>query len=659
MAVSLMKKLSVIAHSNDVDKIIQSLMWLCAAHIEKTEFADSENPDNDEPLLERIDCDGEIAAVTKKISVVKEALDYISTRGKPKKSLFAQRPEFDSSVLDDSARWNLCDQSAERIAYISSRLALLKSEEQKERDLLVSYLPWREYNLPLCGVRTLHSVSFIGILPPSCSFNEISKYFEDNFEACLELISEDAAGNYVSVITYSDIYDSVLKYLISAGFIRASFTDDSCTAQSGIDTAHENIKMIMLHRMSLESEADELISCTDELQLYHDVLTTNLARLNAKKKLAHTKSAVFLSGWIPVDYQEAAAKKLENFQCAYEFTEPSKEDEEADNVPIYLLNNLVCSQFEPVVALYSLPRYKTFDPTAVMSIFYTIIFGLMFADVGYGFLLSAGCLIGIKLMNPRGSMRKFMNMFALCGISSIAAGIVFGGYFGDLPTAIMQNFLGFETLPDISVWFNPLNDPVKFLIVSMAMGVIHLVAGMIVKFYILTRNGHLMDAVFDVGSWLLLFAGMGLYFIPQISTIGLVILIIGAAMLILTQGRSEKNPVMKLLKGIMSLYNIVAYASDLLSYARILALGMASAVIAGVVNLLGTMGGLSIGGILGLTFAFAVGHTLNLVINVLGTFVHTSRLQYIEFFGKFYEDGGRAFEPLMPDAKYVTFKVND
>lgn len=655
MAVSLMKKLSVISHSQDSDKIIRELMWICAAHIEKIDNSETSESDSDS-FFQKIDCDSEISTVTKQINTVKDAIDYLSTRGKPKKSMFAPRPEAEISVFDDSARWKSCLETAERLTYISSKLISLKSDEQKEIDILSSYAPWAEYDLPLCGTRTLHSSAFIGVLPSSCDFNEISANIEKDYDAYIEKISEDASGIYISVAVYSDNYEAVTKHLSSQGFSRASFADDTCTAQSGIDTSRENIKMIRLQRVSLESESDEYISMTDELRLYHDILSTQLSELNAKKKLARSSSSVFLSAWIPVDYEKAVTEKLNKFQCAYEFADPAEDEEE--NVPIYLLNNPVASQYEPVVALYSLPKYKTFDPTAIMSIFYTIIFGLMFADVGYGLVMTGVCLLGVKLMNPKGSMRKFMNMFALCGISSAVMGAIFGGWFGDLPTAIMQNFMGIENPPDISIWFNPLDDPVKFLIVSLAMGAIHLIAGMLVKAYILIKNGLVLDAIFDIGSWLVLFAGLGLYFIPSISTIGMIVALVGAGMLLLTQGRNEKNIIMKFLKGLLSLYNIVSYASDLLSYARILALGMASAVIASVVNLLGTMGGFGIGGVLGLMFAFAVGHSLNLVINVLGTFVHASRLQYIEFFGKFYDDGGRAFEPLMPEAKYVTFKVD-
>ena len=193
-----------------------------------------------------------------------------------------------------------------------------------------------------------------------------------------------------------------------------------------------------------------------------------------------------------------------------------------------------------------------------------------------------------------------------------------------------------------------------FLVVSIAIGAVHLFAGLAVQFYVLWRKGDRVSAVCDAGSWMLLFLGVGISFLwlyPGLAVLGL-----GVLMLICTQGRHEKNIVMKVIKGVGSLYNLVNYVSDLLSYSRILSLGLASAVIASVFNIIGTMFGPSVIGILLLVIVGTIGHGMNLAINLLGSFVHTSRLQYIEFFGKFYEDGGRPFTPLTPKTKYIRLK---
>ena len=262
--------------------------------------------------------------------------------------------------------------------------------------------------------------------------------------------------------------------------------------------------------------------------------------------------------------------------------------------------------------------------------------------------------LAVRFLQPEGSLRKFMNMFALCGAAMIVMGALFGGYLGDLPQAIAQNFGGRTEELDLALWFNPMNDPMMFLVVSIAIGAVHLFAGLAVQFYVLWKKGDRVSAVCDAGSWMLLFLGAGLAFLwlyPGLAVLGL-----GVLMLICTQGRHEKNIIMKIVKGVGSLYGLVNYVSDLLSYSRILSLGLASAVIASVFNIIGTMFGPSVIGVLLLVIIGTIGHGMNLAINLLGSFVHTSRLQYIEFFGKFYEDGGRPFVPLTPKTKYVRLK---
>ncbi|MBQ8401522.1 MAG: V-type ATP synthase subunit I, partial [Clostridia bacterium] len=356
-----------------------------------------------------------------------------------------------------------------------------------------------------------------------------------------------------------------------------------------------------------------------------------------------------LTGWVPEHMAEKTAALLEKRGAAWQFSDPEPEDD----VPVLLINNAMASPFEPVVSLYSLPAYGTFDPTFLMSFFYILIFGLMFADVGYGLLLTAGCILGRYLLHTEGTLRKFCNMFFLCGISMTGMGILFGGYFGDLPQILAQNFGGRQT-GDTALWFSPLQDPMGFLVISIAVGAVHLFTGLAVRFWILWRAGDRLSAVSDAGSWMLIFTGAGLCLLHPYA--GLTIAGIGAAVLVCTGGRHEKNPVMKVLKGLSGLYGIVNYVSDLLSYSRILSLGLASAVIASVFNIIGTMAGPTFIGVMLLVVVGMIGHGMNLAINLLGSFVHTSRLQYIEFFGKFYVDGGRAFTPLEPQSRYVRFR---
>ena len=334
-----------------------------------------------------------------------------------------------------------------------------------------------------------------------------------------------------------------------------------------------------------------------------------------------------------------------------------------------LRNNKFAQNFEWVVGMYSYPKYGTYDPTMIMSIFYFLIFGLMFADVGYGALLALGGFLAPPLLKMRDGMRRTLNMFGYCGIACIICGVIFGGWFGDMPYAIMVNLLGLFptteaavaavpffngvqlTLGGAPISLNPMSNPMAFLVVSLGVGALHLIAGFVVKFVLLCKDKHVFAAIFDVGSWLIIFAGAGAFFLHK--TVGIAMVVLGVLMIVFTAGRGNKNPILWFFKGLLGLYDAINYAADLLSYSRILALGLASAVIAQVVNMVGTMFVSGVPGFVVLLLVSLIGHSVNMALNVLGSFVHTSRLQYLEFFGKFFEDGGEGFVPVADSNRYT------
>ena len=284
----------------------------------------------------------------------------------------------------------------------------------------------------------------------------------------------------------------------------------------------------------------------------------------------------------------------------------------------------------------------------------------MLGDAGYGILLSLITAILLKKYKFEGAMDSMMRLMFLCGISTIFWGAMFGSWFGDL-FAVLGKATGIEWFSNVKAWwFNPLegSNVVKLLIFSFAMGGIHIAWGMALKAWILIKQGKWLDAVFDVGFWYCVLGGLVLMLLG-INPIGAYLAAGGAVGLILTQGRSQKNIIMKFFSGIASLYDVTGYLSDILSYSRLLGLGLSTAVIAQVVNTMGSLAGFNLGGIIVFILVFLLGHTFNIAINTLGTYVHTSRLQYVEFFGKFYEGGGKEFTPLAIRTKYITLKEEE
>ena len=312
--------------------------------------------------------------------------------------------------------------------------------------------------------------------------------------------------------------------------------------------------------------------------------------------------------------------------------------------------------FESITEMYSLPDYKGFDPTSIFALFYAIFFGMMLSDAGYGIVMAVGCFIALKKYDLEGNTYKMIKLFFYCGISTTFWGAMFGGWFGDFVQVFSRTILGKEIAVN-PIWFNPIEDPMTLLIFSLGLGVIHIFIGMGIKAYMQIKDGHLFDAICDEGFWYLTILGLigwlaGSSFGAAVVTIGKWMAIVGVAGLLLTGGRDKKG-FGKVIGGLGSVYNITSYLSDILSYARLLALGLATGVIAQVVNTMGAMGGGGVKGCIILLIAFVLGHTLNLAINALGAFIHASRLQYIEFFGKFYEDGGEPFDPFRKKTKYI------
>lgn len=256
-------------------------------------------------------------------------------------------------------------------------------------------------------------------------------------------------------------------------------------------------------------------------------------------------------------------------------------------------------------------------------------------------------------------MKRNMQKFMLCGLSTVFWGALFGSWFGSF--VLKVNLFGQE-ISLSPIWFDPVAQPMTLLILSFALGFIQVVVGLGVKFYMLWRSGDKLGAVFDIGFWWVLFAGIltvlasSMVSIPRLDTIGIGVAAAGAFGLLLTQGRSSPSIFGKLLGGLGSLYGITGYFSDILSYCRLMALGLVTGIIGTVVNTIGSMGGKGIAGTILFIIVFIFGHSVNLGINVLGAYVHCNRLQYVEFFSKFYEGGGRPYSPLKVNTKHYKFK---
>lgn len=407
----------------------------------------------------------------------------------------------------------------------------------------------------------------------------------------------------------------------------------------------------------------------DDLCFLYDYYAMRIEKYQVLSMLRQSRRTFIITGYIPAENAPALEQELQQtFTVFTETEEPgSKED-----VPIALKNNGFAAPMEPVLEGYSLPGRGEVDPCTPMACFYYLLFGMMLSDAAYGLIMTIGCAVVLeKFKNMESGLKKSIKMFLYSGISTTFWGILFGSWFGDAVTVISKTFFGTEvTIP--ALWFVPLNEPMRLLVFSFLLGIIHLFAGLGVQFYQCARAGRWKDAIYDVVFWYLLVGGgivylltmemttemLGLGFtLPEpIGTISAICAGIGAVGVLFTAGRDSKNPGKRFLKGLYGLYNVSGYLSDILSYSRLLALGLATGVIASVFYQMGAMAGGGVVGAIVFTLVFLIGHTLNIGINVLGAYVHTNRLQYVEFFGKFYEGGGRKFNPFAAHTKYYKIR---
>ena len=645
MSVSTMKKLTVLAYAGDADAIVRKLMNLRCVEIRNVSPqrgllpTDTHRIDEQKSLAER------------RLADIKKALPLLAKYTQRKKGLGRTVHKVDRDAFCKDGRAERAWQTVTKTLETAARMDALTVEKTRGEALLDALEPWLSYDAPLNAEGSRTTSILLGALPARLNAAELREELE-RLDAYLEEIYSDDATLYLAVTCMKRDRDAIDRVLTSRGFLKTAFPDVATTANAAYTQTDQLLDRLDQDMLAAEETLRDLSEGLDDVEILCDIEATTVNVCVQKRKLASTRNCAVLQGWIPTVTEDAVTDALSAFECACEIAEP----EAGEEPPVMLKNNAWAANFEWVIGMYSYPKYGTFDPTFIMSIFYFIIFGLMFADVGYGLLLVACCFGGIKLLNPKPGMRRMLSMFGFCGISSALMGVLFGGWFGDLPTAIMSNLLGLPTDTAVGrffssgLWLNPLDDPMTFLILSLAVGAVHLIAGMAVKFVVLCREGNPLEAVCTILPYWVLFAGLGLFLVD--GTVALYVTLAGALLILCLNGYGQKKIVSRITKGLGGLYGLINYASDLLSYSRILALGMVAGVVAKVINMITALGSTGVIGFVFMLIVLILGHALNIGINILGTFVHTARLQYIEFFGKFYEDGGEPFDPALPAEEY-------
>lgn len=487
-------------------------------------------------------------------------------------------------------------------------------------------------------------------------------------ELYAELAAVGADEVYIEIINASKEQTAVwLMYTdrdaekVEAACVRMDFSAPKALSDKlvseRLSECAERQREIAVQNAEADRRLCELAQERDSLELMYDRLTVRRDKYRALAEIGVTEKAFFIRGYIPQAWADALAAQLrEKFTLDVRLITPGEDED----IPSAFENGFFAAPVEGVTADYSMPSPHDIDPNPIMAIFYYFFFGMMFSDAGYGILMMLFCgLLGYGKLLDREKRRTF-RMFFMCGVSTTVWGLMYGSFFGDMISAVSSTF-GKGTLSLSPVLVDPVKKPLTVLIMSIAFGVVHIVTAMVIKMYMTIRGGDLFAAICDTGFWILLILGLSASAagaaanITPLTYAGGAAAIAAAVGLVLTQGRDKKNPLMKLFGGILSLYDITNIIGDILSYSRLMALGLATGVIASVVNVLASLGGDGAVGVIVFIAISLFGHSLNFAINMLGAYVHTNRLQYVEFYQKFYEGGGRKFSPLAYKTKYYNF----
>jgi V/A-type H+-transporting ATPase subunit I len=611
----------------------------------------------------------------KNVASSNEAIEILN-RVVPKKStisnLLIGRKEVSSKVYNEfKEKHNSVLKIIKRIIILNKEIIEGNAEILKLQAQVEMLMPWMGLDIPLDFTETKYTKSFIGTLPKEWTLEQIYEELACCMPVNIDIISSSKNQTCIFVLSAKEKADKVGELLRRMEFAYPSLTSHVPPSQQ----QKELEKLISNEQSVIKKAKEEIISYNkfrEDILFLHDYDTMRSEKYEVIGQLLQSKNVFIISGYIPKKDSQILEKQLNKmFEAAVEIEQPSPEEE----VPVLLQNNGFSAPLEGIVRGFSLPGRKETDPTMVMSLFYYMMFGLMLSDAGYGALMIIGCsLLLIKFNNQmESSWKRTLQMYLYCGISTAFWGIMFGSYFGNLIDVVRKTFFGIdETIP--ALWFYPVNEPMRMLAFSMLIGLIHLMTGLWMKFYMLLKQRDIKSIIYDVLSWFVLVVSCTMILLSmqmikgilqidftlpsKVTSISAGLAVISAIVIIFTNGRESRNPFKRFLKGLYALYGITGYLSDVLSYSRLLALGLATGIIGSVINKMASM---AAGGFLGPLFFIIiviVGHVLNIAINALGAYVHTNRLQYVEFFSKFYEGGGRQFNPFGMKTKYYKVKEN-
>ena len=624
-------------------------------------------------------------------STVDSALEVLNRYTSGKGGLldsFAPREEMSTTeYLEKSKNVDATLGKCKQLNALYKKIQDSKVEIVRAETAIDQVRPWETLDIPSSFKGTADTQAFIGtIAEPLDREGVLTKIVEADPEAQgeVEIVSADKNQTCLVAICHKDNAKTFEQALRTAGFVAVSDATKH-PPKVRIERLTKQIEQLGADIAEAEEAIKTYDDSRDDIAFLKDYLTLRTDKYKVLDKVSVDDSVFVISGYIPETKAEGLKNKLESkFDTAVNLSDV---DNESDEVPVAVHNNKLGMTMESITNMYAFPSHKDIDPSFIMTTFYYLLFGLMLGDAGYGLVMTFLCLF-VKFkykLEPR--KRATVNYGLGCGLSTTFWGAMQNSWFGDLPKWIANGLKSNEPTDFISThhlyWFDPLQNTTRFLLLCFFIGILHLILANCINLYKMSKQGMAFEGFFEVVPILLILVGI----IPVINSyigggalaeipsaqpidnminaaapvlyilliIGAIGVVVGPAIVRIKQKSSVGKVLGGLGGGLYGLYNAASgYLGDILSYARLLALGLCTGVIASVINqLAATPGG---GNWFLFIIIFIIGHTINLGINLIGAYVHTNRLQYVEFFSKFYEGGGKPFTPLSAQSQSFVFK---
>lgn len=655
-----MKSVNIIGLKKDRKTVLE--------HLQNSGLVQIKKNDKSAKGFSKTDMSSQMQIFEKNVTLTEQALKAMESFAPEKKGMlssFEGRREIDPDEIGAIASGageiiEICN----KINNLNKQLADNSAEQVRIKTALVQLEPWQNLDIPLNTGDTKTTAVFIGTLPKQ--YDEIAlsqELAQENPQLVFDFEIQFQSRDMTCMVMFTPLAQKAMaeEALRNLGFAKPMSPTSHTPKEKSQRLKNKSQE---LYKRSEEAKA-QIISYADrreDIKNTQDYFRIRADKYNVISQLDQTKHVFVVSGYIPEEDCKDLEEMCERIACCYvEFGEVDPKD-----APVKLKNNRFAEPAQGIVSMYSTPSHADVDPTPILAFFFYFFFGMMFSDAGYGLVMVVAIAIVLKIFKPDKKMRNNLKLFQYCGVSTIIWGLIFGSIFGDAPATFYNVFTGADiTMKQLLPWptLDPQKDALLLMVVSIAFGLVHILIGMGCKFYICFKQKDYKAAFFDTGLWMLMLIGFAVLAVGMITNelvmfIGAGIAIACAIGLVLTQGRNKKGIVGKAIGGLASLYDITSYISDLLSYSRLLALGLTTGVMAQVFNMLATMLGTSIPGIIFMIVIFIVGHLVTIGLNALGSYVHTMRLQYVEMFSKFYEGGGKPFEPFSLNSKYFKTKNN-